>query len=175
MNYEHHKLNNERQYDTLERLMTTRPVVRAPHNTAARVLARIATLPQEVPTANFAPPKLNPVRYNPPAALPLPEIQDRATPSRRVTGLMFTSAWLGLVALLVYVLIWPLINNLFLGGQEDMSIGLRLVQLGNGLLRTVTSLIELIAPVLPSLLSGIVGLAIMLMIFGTQRQRLRMR
>lgn len=177
MNNKDKELNNEqnfeRQYDALERVLAARPMVRAPRNTASRVMASIATLPQQAPVATFAPPAISQVKYAPPAALPLPEAEEEVGKvNRRVTGLAFTTTWISLCAFVIYLLVWPAISNLFLGGQNDMNVLTRTVQLWTGLVNTLGSFFTMVAPILPSLLSALIGLGIMLLIFTMQRRRL---
>ncbi len=175
MTTENHEMNNSQQFDGLEQILAARPLVRAPRNTVARVMAQITTMPQEIPLANFAPPKIAPIRYAPPTALPLPEIDDTVLrTNRRVNRIVFTSLWVSLSALFMYLLIWPAFSNFFLGGSNDMNIIARFISLWQGLTGTVSNVFVAIAPLLPSLLSGLVGLAIMLLIFGTQTRRLRL-
>ncbi len=175
MNHHDNELNNERQYDNLEQILAARPLVRAPRNTMSRVMARIAALPQQNSVANFAPPAVTPIRYAPPPVLPLPEAEDEVAQLRgRLTRLIFTSAWISLSALFIYLIIWPAISNLFLGGQNDFNLVLRTVQLWNGLVNMVSSVFATIAPLLPSMLSALVGLVIMLLIFTMQRRRFRL-
>jgi len=164
-----------RQYDDIEQALAGRPFNRAPHNTASRLMATIASLPQETSLATFAPPAVQTVRYTPPAALPLPEAEEERNPlNRKFTRFYFTGAWLGACALFIYLIVWPGLSNLLLGGQDDMNVVTRLVQLGFGLVTVVGGFISLIAPLLPSLASALIGLLIMLLIFGTQRRRLRL-
>ena len=169
-----HELNMERQYDALERALAARPLVRAPRNTAARVMARIAALPQQNPVATYAPPPVVPIRYTPPAALPLPELDDTEQEMRRrLTKLVFTVTWVSLSALFIYLVLWPLASNLLLGAHNDMNIISRAVQLWNGGVTLVGDLFTAIAPYLPSVMSAVAGLAIMLLVFRMQRHNWR--
>lgn len=177
MNNPEKELNNpqsfERQYDALEIALAARPKVRAPRNTVSRVMAGIVTLPQQAPIATFAPPTLSHVKYAPPAALPLPVAEEEVRKvNRKLTGLVFTTTWVSLCAFFIYLLVWPAVSNLFLGGHNEMNVLLRTVQLWNGLVTTVGGFFTTIAPLLPSLLSALVGLGIMVLIFTMQRRRL---
>jgi hypothetical protein len=177
MNDKENQLNNEialeRQYDALERALAARPMVRAPRNTASRVMARIAALPQQAPMAAFAPPQVAPRRYEPPVALPLPEAEEEVHKvNRNLIKMVFTTTWISLSALFIYLVLWPAFSNLFLGGQNDFNIIGNLVRLWNGLASTFGMTFNLIAPLLPSLISALIGIGIMLIIFTRQRRHL---
>jgi hypothetical protein len=173
-NSDEKQLNTERQYDTLEQALVARPVVRAPRNTVSRVMAQIAALPQQVPVTTFVPPQVIPIKYAPPVALPLPEVDEEGQRLHRsVTKVVVTATWVSLCALFIYLLVWPAASNLFLGGNHDFNIVGSLIRLWTGLVGTVGAVFNAVAPVLPSLLSAVVGLAIMLLIFSMQRWRLR--
>ncbi|MEI6045684.1 MAG: hypothetical protein WCS37_15160 [Chloroflexota bacterium] len=160
-------LHPERQYDTLEQALVARSVLRAPRNTVTKVLARIATLPQQ------APPAITPVRYAPPVALPLPELDEEGWRlPRRGVKVIFMASWVSLCLLFTYLLVWPALSNFLLGGSNDFEIVQSLIQLWAELITTGSAVFNAIAPLLPSLYSATVGLAIMLLIFGLQRRRL---
>ncbi len=174
-----------REYDELEKALTTRPMLGAPRHTSARVLARIAALPQ---TEYVSTPMLLAARYpapaiiyHAPAVLPLPEAIDALEieaiekgQRRLIFGLMFTGAWLGLCLLALWV-IWPAISNLIFGPSSDPEMQARLATLQgmwNGLVGFLSDFWTAYAPIMPTIISGAVGLGLMTaLIFGPTRFR----
>ena len=171
-------LNNK---DELDRVLAARPALKAPSHMSSRVMARIAALP---PQASVAGPVSSPatwmvatsapvIKYVPPEVKPLPQPLDAAAANvddildkqqrRYSLGLIFTGVWLGLCILALWTL-WPAISNLVFGPSSDPDMQARLATLqkvwNNGS-DFVREFLAAIAPLLPTLLSAAVGLALM--------------
>ncbi|HEX2911892.1 MAG TPA: hypothetical protein VH186_13875 [Chloroflexia bacterium] len=170
-------LNKEpREYDELDRVLSVRPMLKAPRHTSARVMALIANVPQLETSAAFkmvaqGDPAV--VKYAAPAALPLPAeeafepFEASETVERRqrryLFGIIFTGAWSGL-CLLVLWLIWPAISYLLFGPSSDPEMQVRLdvlTSLWTGFVGFFSDFIATYGWLLPSLVSGAVGLSLM--------------
>jgi hypothetical protein len=179
-----------RQPDELDRVLAARPRLKAPSHTASQVLARIAALPQGSPAG----PVSNPVtwamaapasalKYIPPEVKPLPQPLDNFAQSEEIlerqqrryfVGLVFTGAWLGLCLLLLWT-VWPAASNLVFGPSSDPEMQVRLAVLQSVWAAVTDFLSDFVAaviPLLPTLLSAAVGLALMTaLIFGSNFSR----
>lgn len=178
--------------DELDRILAGRPALKAPSHMSSRVMARIAALP---PQASVAGPISNPatwtiagsapvIKYVPPEVKPLPlpldtvvarvdDILDKQQ-SRYSMGLIFTGVWLGLCALVLWTL-WPAINNLVFGPSSDPDMQARLAtiqKVWNNVSNFTGDFVAAVVPLLPTLLSAAVGLALMTaLIFGSNINR----
>ncbi len=178
--------------DELDRVLASRPALKAPSHMSSRVMARIAALP---PQASVAGPVSNPAtwliaasapvaKYAPPEVKPLPQPLDVVAArlddlldkqQRRYSmGLIFTGFWLGLCALLLWT-VWPAISNLVFGPSNDPDMQARLATLQkvwSNVASFTGDFISAIVPLLPTLLSAAVGLALMTaLIFGSNINR----
>lgn len=166
--------------DELDRVLAARPALKAPSHMSSRVMARIAALP---PQASVAGPISNPaiwtiaapapvIKYVPPEVKPLPQPLDAAArvedildkqQHRYSMGLIFTGVWLGLCALVLWT-IWPAVSNLVFGPSSDPDMQARLAMLQkvwSNVSNFTGDFISAILPLLPTLLSAAVGLALM--------------
>jgi hypothetical protein len=177
-----------RQADELDRVLAARPVIKAPSHTASRVMARIAALPQ----ASVAGPVSNPlawaatapvIKYAPPEVKPLPQPFDTIAQTEEILekqqnryfmGLAFMGVWLGLCLLLMWT-IWPAVSNLVFGPSSDHEMQVRLEVLQSVWLNVstfVSDFVLQVLPLLPTILSASVGLALMTaLIFGRNFNR----
>lgn len=181
------KVNLQREYDELDKVLAAQPLLKAPRHTSARVMARLAALPQQTSVANLNSLNIQVVapviKYVPPAVRPLPqapfeladdtEVTERRQ-NRLLVSLIFSGALSGLVVLLVWFL-WPAINNFVFGPSGDPELQARLVSL-QILWAEVNRFLMSNSLLLPSLLSAAVGLALMtFLMFGNNlRQNLRL-
>ena len=170
-----------REYDELEKVLAERPTLKAPRHTKGCVMARIAALPQtgrvtatSLLTAKYPAP---PIKYVPPAVQPLPEPIEEVSEdqSRRILmGIIFTGAWTGLCLLLLWV-IWPAISNLIFGPPSDPQMQAHLATLQSiwdNVTKFLSEFITAYGSLLPTLLSGAVGLALMtFLLFGNNFRR----
>ena len=167
--------------DELDRVLLGRPALKAPSHMSSRVMARIAALP---PQASVAGPISNPatwtiaaavpvIKYVPPEVKPLPQPLDTVAArvddmldkqQRRYSmGLIFTGVWLGLCALVLWT-VWPAISNLVFGPSGDLDMQARLAtiqKVWTNVSDFMGDFISAIVPMLPTLLSAAVGLALM--------------
>lgn len=174
--------------DELDRVLAARPSLKAPSHMSSRVMARIAALPPQVspagPVANsatwaIAGASTAPViKYAPPEVKPLPQpleaiarAEDLLDKQQRryFAGLIFMGIWLGLCLLALWV-VWPAVANLVFGPSSDPEMQVRLAVLqgiwSNGV-NFVSDFVAAVVPLLPTLLSAAVGLALMTaLIFG---------
>ena len=176
-----------REYDALDQALAARPPLKAPRHTRDRVLARITAAPQtdlvraaSTLAARYPAPA---VKYSPPVALPLPELVEAAEVAehrqRRLWwGFMFTGIWLGICLLALWA-IWPAISNLIFGPSTDPEMQAHLAAIQSvwnsftGFLADFWSSYGLL---LPSLISGVIGLGLMaILIFGPTQRRLRLQ
>ena len=172
--------------DELDRVLAARPSLKAPSHMSSRVMARIAALP---PQASPAGPVSNPatwaiagaapvIKYASPEVKPLPQpleaiarAEDLLDKQQRryFAGLIFMGIWLGLCLLGLWT-VWPAISNLFFGPSSDPEMQVRLSVLQSVWTNTFNFLADFVAavvPLLPTLLSAAVGLALMTaLIFG---------
>lgn len=181
------QLPDMNKIDELDRVLAARPALKAPSHMSSRVMARIAALP---PQASVAGPVGSPatwtiaapapvIKYVPPEVKPLPQPFEAAAyhvddlldkQQRRYSiGLVFTGVWLGLCALILWTL-WPAISNLVLGSSSDPDMQARLATLQkvwNNVVEFTGQFVAAVVPMLPTLLSAAVGLALMTaLIFG---------
>jgi hypothetical protein len=180
-----------REYDELEKALVARPLLKAPRRTRENVMARIAALPQTEQavmtlTATLAARYPAPtVKYMPSAVLPLPdppvELLEEAAEQRQrrmVWGVIFTGMWLG-ACLFGLWLIWPAVSNLIFGPPTDPEMQAHLQALQtfwNNLTGFLVNTWSTYGLLLPSLLSGAIGLSLMMtFIFGPPRHHLRWR
>jgi hypothetical protein len=157
-------------YDALERVLSERPILKAPRNTSQRVLARLAALQPAEAQVMMA----TRVKYAPPTALPLPDIEDEdSLPiNRRLGFYLFALGWvsllIGLGALAWFFVLSPLLNG------DKFGLIFWILDTQDGLMSYGRNMLDLFAhaaPYLPSFLSLIAGLVIMLLIFRVQRYR----
>ena len=186
------ELNNSlRHSDELDRVLAARPALKAPSYTACRVMARIAALPLQASTAG---PISNPatwaigisapvIKYIPPEVKPLPQPLDTITQAEEILdkqqrryfiGLAFMGAWLGLCLLVLWA-VWPAISNLFFGPSNDLEMQVHLAVLQSAwrnVINFLSNFVTVVVPLLPTLLSAAVGLALMTaLIFGNSINR----
>jgi hypothetical protein len=175
------KLPDLNKKDELDRVLAGRPALKAPSHMSSRVMARIAALP---PQASVAGPISSPatwaiatsspvIKYMPPEVKPLPQPLDTVTAQvddildkqqrRYSMGLIFTGVWLGLCALVLWTL-WPAVSNLVFGPSSDPDMQARLAtiqKVWNNVADFTFNFISAVVPLLPTLLSAAVGLALM--------------
>ncbi len=170
--------------DDLEQALAMLPLVRAPGHTLARVLARIATIPQlEINAAalsiGLVPPRI--IKYAPPVLEPLTaEAATTTHPANQRAGqfnplgYLFIGLWLSLCIMGLY-LVWPGIANLVFGPPQDAD-GLARLQVLQGWWSNLTTnaslFFNMVQLYLPTIVSAVAGVLIMLYIFTQQRRRL---
>jgi len=178
---------NTREYDALDKALAARPQLKAPRHTRDRVMARIIAAPQTDlvrAVSNMAARYPAPaVKYAPPVALPLPEPVEAAEVAERsqrrlIWGFIFTGMWLGLCLLAVWA-IWPAVSNLIFGPSTDPAMQAHLATI-QAVWKSVTGFLadfwSTYGLLLPSLISGAIGLGLMaLLIFGPTQRRLRLQ
>jgi hypothetical protein len=170
----------------LEQALKTMPRLRAPGHTLSRMLARIATLPQldldaAAISIGLVPPRQ--IKYVPPVISP--EYQDEAEAShnraRLVTnngqfnplGYVFVGLWISLCLVALY-LVWPALLNL-MGITQDPEGQGRLATIQNwwnNVSSSFTGLFNTVQPYLPTIVSAIAGIVIMVYVIGSQQRRL---
>lgn len=176
-----------RDYDALDEVLAMRPARKAPRHTRDRVMARIIAVPQtdlakvtNTLAARYPAPA---VKYSPPVALPLPEPVEATEfaakrQSRVWWGFMVTGVWFGLCLLALWA-IWPAISNLIFGPSSDpqMQAHLATIQaVWNGFIGFLADFWATYGLLVPSLISGAVGLGLMaVLIFGPNQRRLRLQ
>ena len=170
--------------DGLEQALAMLPIVRAPSHTLSRVLARIATIPQlEIDAAalsiGLVPPRI--IKYAPPVLEPLKvAVTSTAAPTSQRAGqfnplgYLFIGLWLSLCIMGLY-LVWPGIANLVFGPPQDTDGLARLQALQNwwsNLTTNASLFFNAVQLYLPTIVSAIAGVLIMLYIFTQQRRHL---
>ena len=157
-------------YDALERVLSERPVLKAPRNTSHRVLARLSALQSTKAQVTMA----ARVKYAPPTTLPLPDSEDEnsLSVSHRLGFYLFALGWvsllIGLGALAWFFGLSPLLHG------DKFGLIYWMLDTQDGLMSYGRNLLDLFAqttPYLPSFLSLIAGLVLMLLIFRIQRYR----
>ncbi len=157
-------LSTKREYDAIEQALAARPLLRAPRHTSSRVLAQIMALSPAESTrkalpvaALYAIPAVRPLGYYDSGS------NESQPPPRLLAGYIFTGAWSGLCLFLMW-LVWPAISNLFFGPSTDpeMQGRLEFLQAGwSNVYGLITDFLRTYDPLLPSLLSALLGLAVM--------------
>ncbi len=168
------------EYDAIEQALAARPRLSAPRHTSARVMARLAAMSQAetalIKATRYPAPV---IKYVSPAALPLPDAPEalELTPQRQrrqAWGFMIMGMWLGGCLLALWA-IWPAISNLVFGPSSDPATQAHLEtlqSLWNGYIGFWAEVWLAYGIWLPSILSGLVGLAVMLvLVLGPTRRR----
>lgn len=170
--------------DELDLALAALPKRTAPRNTVARVLARIATLPQhDVEMAALSiglmPPR---IKYVPPVlevnqvVVPGSTAHAEARPNERFNpiGYLIFGLWCSVCVILLYAL-WPLISALVIGPTPNADLGQRwdaVVHWWNNLAMNFNSFLNVSQPYLLPVVSACAGIAIMLYFFNQQPRRL---
>lgn len=165
----------------LEQALVALPKMPAPRHTLARVMARIASLPQlETDMAALsiamAPPK---IKYVPPVvemnqeAASMAQAVGERSGGFNPLGYLFIGLWATL-CLTVGYLLWPGISYLIFGPSQNPDMQARLVALQNWWHNLTTNFSTLFAttqPYLLTIVSALVGVAILLYIVTQQQHR----
>ena len=153
-----------RKYDELDRVLAAQPLLKAPTNTRANVMARLATLPQTQLSTVMA---VSAARYAAPVLLPDPIIleSDEREERRLLAGLIFAGAWLGLTMLVGWA-VWLAFSNL---SPDPVTA---LINLWNNVATAVVGFFSNYQNQLPTMVSLGVGLSVLVFyIFGPNLRR----
>jgi hypothetical protein len=168
-----HNLNSshQRENDALDRILSIRPMAKAPRDMSKNVLARIAAQEAALPAVMLADKPI--IRYAPPPALPLPELEEEPgliSNGRRFNFYFFALGWTGL-CLGIGFLLWSYVLAPLFNASHENPLGWLIswvFTLGDGFQNFYTA----IAPFVPTTISLIIGVSILLIILRSQQRRL---